>query len=81
MYLIIETIENNHRLVTAVPNNWYIDGKLYWPYEKSSSKIKKLIINKANPQTSWEIYTQVKVLSSGIGRTKVYTMFVHARVF
>lgn len=65
MYSIVETIERDEKLITAVPASWVKGHELYWPDKKIDvTKGRQMYIS---PESTWEKF-KCRVLKENIGK-------------
>lgn len=69
MWAIIETKENNKRMISTVPMKWVNAQQklLYWPEKMSPTKIAEAIRTNKDVYPGWSIY-HCKLLMSNIGK-------------
>lgn len=66
MYCVVETIEDNEKVCTAVPKTWIKNNKLLWPRTRKEYQTGRK--NKIDPKDDW---TKIpcKILIDNIGKS------------
>lgn len=65
MYTIIETLEKNVSVISAVPIQWITGSLVLWP---SKSKLNDARKKCKEPESSWKNFKIIRVLKENIGK-------------
>ncbi|XP_059152419.1 uncharacterized protein LOC131950950 [Physella acuta] len=74
MYHLLETVEDNVRMVMVVPDVWLLAGKnqCYWPSTPTAGDA--WVRNAKEPCESWQIFTYEKILHSNVSYEKIKSL-------